>query len=188
VEVSPAYQQANPSHERNISASSPQKPPEGSSDLSSQGKPYWRNCSTKIFLPGHPHHCGIPEWFVPGTKAFEQLVKRSGYPEVMLQRETFLRGWDDVHGRHWCGQCYWHMRLMNAGAALGYPEAYDLYCLPETHSVAGYEAWLYIAQYGGNVLVQTIARATEARLSLVSKTGELPTPLSEQAQYRHRER
>jgi len=36
--------------------------------------------------------------------------------------------------------------------------------------------------------VQTIARATEARLSLVSKTGELPTPLSEQAQYRHRER
>ncbi len=128
-------------------------------------KAYWSNCSTKVFLPGFPEHCGVPEWLIPGTRAFKQLVRRIGYAEAMLRWATFLHGWDDVRGNHWCGQCYWHMRLVDAGNRLGYSDLHDFYCDPETRLVVGYEAWLHFAAYAGSVLVQSAAQAVEAELA-----------------------
>src|SRR5579859_7529004 len=62
-----------------------------------------------------------------------------------------LDGFVDVRGNHWCGNCFTRKQLMDVGEALSYTSAHDLYSVPATRDVTGYEAWFHLACYGGDV-------------------------------------
>ena len=107
---------------------------------------YWAHCPTEVFLPGHPQHSGVPAWLSPDTRDFAELVKRVGREEVTARRAIFWRGFPDVRGNRWCGQCFWQQCLIDCGERLGYPAMDGV--------EAGYEAWLLLARYGGSLRVQ----------------------------------
>jgi DNA primase len=107
---------------------------------------YWAHCPTEVALPGHPQHSGVPAWLSPDTRDYAELVKRVGREEAMARRAIFWRGFPDVLGNRWCGQCFWQQCLIESGEHLGYPAMEGV--------EAGYEAWLQLARYGGSLRVQ----------------------------------
>jgi len=107
---------------------------------------YWVHCPTEVVMPGRPQHSGVPAWLSPDTRDYAELVKRVGREEAMARRAIFWRGFPDVRGNRWCGQCFWQQCLIDCGDQLGYPTMESV--------EAGYEAWLQLARYGGSLRVQ----------------------------------
>lgn len=133
---------------------------------------YWRACCTVCTLPNTPSHPPVPPWYTNArysrkTTWWQKYVRKCGFKQAVHYRQAFLTGFKGVRGTWWCGSCLWHKRMMDVGEALGYPNAHDLYALEETRDMSGYGAWLYLARYGGSVLVQTIGDAAFGYLSLM---------------------
>jgi hypothetical protein len=125
---------------------------------------YWVHCPTEVVLPGHPQHSGVPAWLSPDTRDYAELVKRVGREEAMARRAIFWRGFPDVRGNRWCGQCFWQQCLIESGEQLGYPAMEGL--------EAGYEAWLQLARYGGSLRVQEGAHRAKRLLDDRSTSEE----------------
>src|SRR5579859_7459122 len=101
---------------------------------------YWQGCSTVIFLKSHPQHQSMPIWYTNAlynthTRQtwWQFFVRSQGLEKAKASRQAFLDGCEDVRGNHWCGNCFTREQFIDVGEALGYPNAHDLYAVPETH-------------------------------------------------------
>src|SRR5581483_9738983 len=130
---------------------------------------YWLRCATVYAIPGRPLHPRVPSWYTnriydsrTGETCWQHFVRASGFATAVASRQAFLTGFQGVRGTRWCGMCYFQKRLMDLGEVLGYPDAYAFCNVPETHGMSGYGPWLYLARYGGPVLVQMLVHGIEA--------------------------
>lgn len=139
----------------------------------------WRPCTTVIFLESHPAHHLMPPWLNPYDKRIiEDHPRRGRMPRTMYEQRlqslarqygkeeaqrlllkdirSFLTGFDDVKGNHWCGQCFAQYQLINLGEELAYP------ALWWSRTEAGYDHWLHLARFGGGAGVADALRLAKS--------------------------
>jgi hypothetical protein len=141
---------------------------------------YWQNgpcvCCTVCTIPLRwPNHPPVPPWLTnriydkkTGRTWWQFFVHSSGLSTALEVRSAFLRGFEGPRGTFWCGSCYEHCLFLRLGESLGYPDVSRLYTLPETQGMEGYGCWLWLARFGGSVLVGTV-------VMLARQQGLLPS-------------
>lgn len=79
---------------------------------------------------------GVPSWLQPESRDYRGPERRAAH----------FAGFTDVKSNHWNGHSHFQQRLIDAGERLGYMNLHDIYAIPETRDVIGYEAWLDFAR------------------------------------------
>jgi hypothetical protein len=85
----------------------------------------------------------LREW-----QALEE-AKQAILPEHMEVVHAFFKGFTDVTGNWWCGQCYSQYLFMNIGKELDYPELWA------SETEPSYANWLHTAKNAGCVAVES---------------------------------